>query len=210
MKFLALDTTKLKSYIFLINDGKKSVTVLEETRKVSENLLLEIDNLLLKNGLTLADIDIFGAVVGPGSFTGVRIGLATLKAFNNALNKKLIKLNAFEAFAEKIRNGILLLSSTKTAVYYAKIENAKIGDMGVAEIDKIDNIFAGEKCYIIEENLQNIEDAKFIKGYEQYIFAAFENKITAKEYVLDQDFAPLYLQLSQAELNLKRKENGGN
>ena len=205
MKFLALDTTKLKSYIFLNNEENKIVKVLEETRKVSENLLTEVDNLLSENDINIGDIDVFGAVVGPGSFTGVRIGLATLKAFNNALNKKLIKVNAFEAFGTKIQNGILILSSTKTSVYYAKFKAAQIMDMGVAEIDRLGEMFTSSKLYIIEENLKNIENAEFIDSYEEFIFAEFLNKINKKEFVSDQDFAPLYLQLSQAELNLKGK-----
>jgi len=210
MKFLALDTTKLKSYIFLINDNQKEVKVLEETRKVSENLLLEIDSLLSENGLTIADIDIFGAVVGPGSFTGVRIGLATLKAFNNALNKKLIKINAFEAFANIIKNGVLVLSSTKTSVYFAKIENSRILEMGVAEIDKLGDLLKNSKCYIIEESLKNILNAEFVNNYENVIISAFEDKIKKSDFTNDQDFAPLYLQVSQAELNLKRKNDGEN
>lgn len=210
MNFLALDTTKLKSYIFLNVNGKNTIKVLEETRKVSENLLVEVDNILSKNGLNLDDIDVFGAVVGPGSFTGVRIGLATLKAFNNALNKKLVKVDSFEAFAETIQNGVLILSSTKTAVYYAKFETSKIIDMGVAEIDKLNEVFKGNKLYIIEENLKNIENTEFIDNYETLVLKEFERKINEKEFVLDKDFAPLYLQLSQAELNLKRKADSGN
>lgn len=210
MNFLALDTTKLKSYIFLNANGKNTIKVLEETRKVSENLLVEVDNLLSKNGLNLNNIDVFGAVVGPGSFTGVRIGLATLKAFNNALNKKLVKVDSFEAFAETIQNGVLILSSTKTAVYYAKFATSKIIDRGVAEIDKLNEVFKGNKLYIIEENLKNIENTEFIDNYENLVLKEFERKINQKDFVLDQDFAPLYLQLSQAELNLKRKTDSGN
>ena len=207
MKFLALDTTKAKSYIFLINDNKREVRVLEETRKVSENLLLEIDKLLNDNNLKVSDIDIFGAVAGPGSFTGVRIGLATLKAFNSAVGKKLIKINSFEAFQEVIKDGILILFSTKTAVYYAEIINSNIVEMSVLDIDKIKERFEGKKLFIIEESLKEVVTADFIDDYEEKVLNCFENRIKTETFVSNNDFAPLYLQLSQAELNLKRNSN---
>ena len=83
MKFLGLDTSKSKTYIVLINDDKEIVKVLEETRKVSENLLVEIDSLLKSENIELNDIDYLGAITGPGSFTGIRIGMATIKAFSS-------------------------------------------------------------------------------------------------------------------------------
>ena len=59
----------------------------------SETLMPMIDGLLKKAGANLGDIDIFGACVGPGSFTGLRIGLTTIKTFCYTLNKPCFGVN---------------------------------------------------------------------------------------------------------------------
>ena len=59
----------------------------------SETLMLMIDSLLKKANAKLNDIDIFGACVGPGSFTGLRIGLTTIKTFCYTLNKPCFGVN---------------------------------------------------------------------------------------------------------------------
>lgn len=59
----------------------------------SETLMPMIDGLLKKAGVKLADIDLFGACIGPGSFTGLRIGLATVKAFCYCTDKPCFAVN---------------------------------------------------------------------------------------------------------------------
>ncbi|MDE7463800.1 MAG: tRNA (adenosine(37)-N6)-threonylcarbamoyltransferase complex dimerization subunit type 1 TsaB [Clostridiales bacterium] len=59
----------------------------------SEILLPMIDGLLSRAGVSLADVDIFGACVGPGSFTGLRIGLTTIKTFCYATGKPCFAVN---------------------------------------------------------------------------------------------------------------------
>ena len=207
MKFLGLDTSKSKTYIVLINDKKETIKVLQETRKVSENLLVEIDNLLKDEKLALNEIDYFGAITGPGSFTGIRIGMATIKAFACALNKRIIGLNAFEPYLEEIENGVMILSSTKTTCYYAEIKNNEILNMGVVDIGEILEKFINDKLYTLDECLLENFDAILLKDYENKLVRAFKNKISNGEFVTLNEFAPLYLQLSQAELNLKENKH---
>lgn len=59
----------------------------------SETLMPMIDGLLKRAAARLVDIDVFGACVGPGSFTGLRIGLATVKTFCYALGKQCFGVN---------------------------------------------------------------------------------------------------------------------
>jgi tRNA threonylcarbamoyladenosine biosynthesis protein TsaB len=65
----------------------------------SERLMTEIDHVLQQSGLTAHDIDIFGVAIGPGSFTGLRIGLSTAKGFSYATGKPIVSVPTLEAFA---------------------------------------------------------------------------------------------------------------
>ena len=79
--------------------------------------------------------------------------------------------------------------------------------MSVLDIDKIKERFEGRKLFIIEESLKEVVTAEFIDDYEEKVLNCFENRINTETFVSNNDFAPLYLQLSQAELNLKRDSN---
>ena len=59
----------------------------------SETLMPMIDGLLKRAGIALADVDLFGACIGPGSFTGLRIGLTTVKAFCYCTDKPCFAVN---------------------------------------------------------------------------------------------------------------------
>ncbi len=73
----------------------------EDIRKIrhSEKILVMIDSLLEISQIKIVDIDIFSCIYGPGTFTGVRIGLETIKAFSYSLQKKLIIFNNFDILA---------------------------------------------------------------------------------------------------------------
>lgn len=87
MKYLAIDTTCASLRVILGADGK-TYEYCEEGKKASEILLAAIDGLLEKAGLILADIDVYAVVTGPGSFTGIRIGINTVKTFAAVTGKK--------------------------------------------------------------------------------------------------------------------------
>ena len=129
MKVLIVDSSKKRANVQVITEDKVAGHTLDETEKHSENLLVRIDEVLNRVDLDLSDIDVYATVVGPGSFTGIRVGLSTIKAFNFVNNKKLVSLNAFEPFVSVARNGVVLLNSTRTSFYYAIIKNSKIIEM---------------------------------------------------------------------------------
>lgn len=67
--------------------------------KRSETLWSEVETLLAGLGLTIADMDAFAVCIGPGGFTGLRVGMAAAKGFAVALNRPIVGVNSLEAAA---------------------------------------------------------------------------------------------------------------
>ena len=81
MKILSIDTSsKICSTAILENDKVMAEINLDDGKTHSENLMPMVAEILSQNNLTLADIELIACCVGPGSFTGIRIGVASVKA----------------------------------------------------------------------------------------------------------------------------------
>lgn len=107
MNVIAINTSTNVTEIFLIKDSKITDELKWDSgRQLAKDLLLKIDELLKYNKLDLKKIDGYLAYLGPGSFTGLRIGISTLNALayvnnkpivgstsDNWLNDALLKLN---------------------------------------------------------------------------------------------------------------------
>ena len=85
-------------------------------------LLPQVDALLRNCGLTLAEMDGFAVTVGPGSFTGLRIGVATVKAWCDALDKPAVAVSSLDAMARAIdRPGLVcpIFDARRSQLYAA-------------------------------------------------------------------------------------------
>ena len=100
MKILAIETTGPKASVALINDNKK---ICEESSEKElshlQSLIPMIDNLLEKCESAISDVTHVAVSRGPGSFTGIRIGMATGKALAQALDIPMISVPTLRAFA---------------------------------------------------------------------------------------------------------------
>lgn len=82
MKILAIDTSSKNASVAITEDEKELIELNNSEEKThSQKLMPMIDEVLKKLDLSLDDIDLISCSLGPGSFTGVRIGIATAKAF---------------------------------------------------------------------------------------------------------------------------------
>src|SRR5881394_322195 len=102
MRVLAVDTSSERGSVCLTVDGD----VLGEIRlassvQYSERLFRSIEFLFQHLAFQLSEIDVFAAARGPGSFTGLRVGLAAMEAFAAAHNKRGAGISTFEALAWK-------------------------------------------------------------------------------------------------------------
>lgn len=104
MRVLAVDTTTPSGSVALIEDDRVLGEVgIESPATHSTRLLVSVDLLLKAQGLTIGDVDGFAVSPGPGSFTGLRIGLSTVKAFAFATGKPVAAVSSLLALASKHR-----------------------------------------------------------------------------------------------------------
>ncbi len=103
MIILAVDTSGPVCGVAIAEDDQvvyESAAVNKRTHSAS--LLPMIDEALRRTGLTVGDVDLFAAVTGPGSFTGVRIGVSTVKGMAHGAGKPCAGVNALQALAAGI------------------------------------------------------------------------------------------------------------
>jgi len=101
MKILAIDTSTMLGGIAITDDSLGLIAEVRLNVKSthSERLMTEIDHVLTQAGLTLSDMDVFAVAIGPGSFTGLRIGLSTVKGLSYATGKPIVSVPTLEALA---------------------------------------------------------------------------------------------------------------
>lgn len=122
MNMLALDTTSELGGVAIRSGGK---TIAEVSRHAPDGfahvLFPMIEEALAKSGVSLQDIDCFAAASGPGSFTGVRVGLSAVKGLAEALGKPAVGVSNLKA-----------LASTSTAPLRATVLDARRNQAYVA------------------------------------------------------------------------------
>ena len=124
MKILALDSSATVASVALCEDGRLLAEyTLNNGNTHSETLLPMIESLLSQFSMNVGDIDLFAASMGPGSFTGVRIGAATLKGLAFASGKPCVCVSTLEALAENLAafKGLIcpVMNARRSQVYTA-------------------------------------------------------------------------------------------
>ena len=128
MKILAIETaSKVCGVSLLENNNLIQEATIEDEYTHSVKLMPLIDNVLKKEKISIKDIDLFACDKGPGSFTGIRIGIATVKAFADATNKKVIGISSLESLAYYEKNDEIIcamLDAKNENVYYGFFKNS--------------------------------------------------------------------------------------
>ncbi len=100
MKCLALESSSMVAGAALMEEDRLVGEIRTHYKKNhSVRLLPMIDQLLTSCECTLREVDFFAANIGPGSFTGIRIGVGTVKGLAQALHKPVVSVNSLEALA---------------------------------------------------------------------------------------------------------------
>ena len=191
MNFLTIDTTKATAYVVAKINNVEYIETIDATQKHNETLLPTIDVLLQKANATLKDIDYFGVVTGPGSFTGIRVGISTIKAFCFALNKKAYTITNFETMYDTVENGVILIPCTHTSMYYCVVENHTAKEYGVI----LDSVALDRFA-----NVSNDID------FARLLLKTSIDKITKNKLIDSNEIETFYLELSQAEREANERE----
>ena len=100
MRIFAADTSSFPASVAVFEDGViLGEYAVRNKKKHSQNLMPMTERLLADIDMDISETDIFAVTVGPGSFTGLRIGISTVRAFAQALKKQVVGISTFEALA---------------------------------------------------------------------------------------------------------------
>ena len=128
MKILAVDTsTKTCSVALIDNLSLLAEQVLISTRTHSKHLMRMINEVVDLSGCRMSDIDAFAVTKGPGTFTGLRIGISTVKGLACALSKPVLGVSTLKALAMQLTSQTLIcsmLNAHRGEIYSARYRYA--------------------------------------------------------------------------------------
>ena len=146
MKILALDTSTLMATIAVIQDdiliGEFS---LNQDMSHSERLVPMIKEILDNLNLKIDDIDLYGVSTGPGSFTGLRIGVATVKGFAHLFDKPIVGVSTLEGLAFNLPHNeivVPMIDARRDRVYTGIYtwENGRIQTIMEPDVIEVDDL----------------------------------------------------------------------
>ena len=190
MLVLAADTSlPILSAALLRDAALLGCVALEGKGSRNEKLLPSIDWLLSESGVDRHDVDLFAVTRGPGSFTGVRIGLATMQGLALALDKPLCAMSTHEAIAPARGRATIVDDAGRGEFYVSKFED---GRELVAP-----HLAARAEGIVVAEYLQQHNVAAACARRAVEIVARGD----AERY---RDVTPIYVRLAEAEARLQK------
>lgn len=229
MKVLAIETsTMLGGVAIMDEEGLIAEIRLNVKTTHSERLMTAIDSALRLANLFIPDIDAFCISIGPGSFTGLRIGLSTVKGFAFATAKPIVTVPTLDAFAWSLPFSAYpvcpMLDARKKEVYTALYEWKEKGfikiipELSVKPEDIVKDIkgpviFIGEGARLYRDIIRSIKgtDAIFVPSYSDVPSPSVVAYLGLKK-ALKGDFAdpvtitPFYIRRSEAEIKAERQK----
>lgn len=228
MKILSIETAGKICAVALTEDNNLiREEILEDENTHSVKLMPLVDKLLKDTNTNINDIDLFACDIGPGSFTGIRIGVSTIKAFIDVTNKKAVGVTSLEVLAKNVaEDGIIcsLIDAKNSNAYCGLFERKENKYIQIEELkfDNINNIinlvknknkkiiFVGNGSIAYKDMIESeIEEAIVILDEEKNKLnarnigsIAFDKK---EEAVDTNNLKPVYLRKSSAERLLEEK-----
>lgn len=205
---LFLNTSSNYLSLCLYEDNKILASIHKQMdRDLSKETLFLLENMLKKEKLTPKDIDEIICVRGPGSFTGLRVGVTIAKTFAYFLNKKLYSISSLEVMALSAEADIKvpIIDARRGYVYgaiYDKDNNILLKERHIKleELQKIVATHQGKKAFISNDNF-DFETVPFKPNFENIITSKFKKEENSMIFV------PNYLKKTEAEEKLNDCKN---
>lgn len=204
MLILAIDTSGKTASCALLRDGALLDATEQDSVLDHSRLLLPLcQSLLERNGLTLDSVDLFASVIGPGSFTGVRIGTAAVKGFAWAQSKPCAGISSLLTMAE---------DAEQDGIYCCSLR-ARAGESFFAVFEKKDGTVTRLTEDAVASDEQMAETAAkhkagyFLRDCQRASGAAKAAWVLAQrgEIQTCHDIMPAYLRITQAERMRKER-----
>ena len=223
MKALAIDTAVSCIYIAAKCDENTVTLRLDIGMKQAEKLLPAIDYVLNQVGLSAKELDYMALTVGPGSFTGLRLGMSALKAIHLAYNIPVYAFSTLDVYAYDFsdsREKIISVIDAKKDRFYACVyaQGVRVSEPFDEEPSDIvkrlesaeayvaigaDSALFVEKMHEVSPNMQIRADKKNVVTTDA-LFLMAEEKIAKKEPPLQDYDGPFYIRKSEAEEKLPK------
>ncbi|MGL6105564.1 tRNA (adenosine(37)-N6)-threonylcarbamoyltransferase complex dimerization subunit type 1 TsaB [Romboutsia sp.] len=230
MKVLGIDTSSMAASVAVIEDNKLICEYTINTKKThSQKLMPMIENMLRISDIDVNEMDMIAVCEGPGSFTGLRIGMATAKAIAHVNNLPIVGVNSVELLAGNMdlcdKKICSILDAQRTQVYMGqyKLENEELVELkgvDVVEIEELieelknsneDWILVGEAVYKYEDKLKETNNIHIPASSHNVNRASSLCSIAIKKYNKNiaihdcYSINPMYVRKSQAEVQYDEK-----
>lgn len=226
MKILSVDTSAVCASV-AITEGEKIVSLCSTNAGLthSRTLLPMIDAALKNSETELSDIDLFACSAGPGSFTGIRIGVAAIKGLADGSGKKCLSVSTLEALAYNLLGQNVIACSVMDArcsqVYCAifDVSGNEVKRLTNDEALKIEDlkeklsafekevVFVGDGADICEKVLGFKAAAPLLKFQNAASVGICAYRNFSEDKLLSAaELMPVYLRLPQAERELRAKK----
>jgi len=225
MKILSIDTaSNLCTVAILENQTCIKELIVSDARNHSEKIMPLIEQILQETNLSLENIDLIVCDRGPGSFTGIRIGVGTALAFRDSLNINCVGISSLEALAyNEKRNGLIcsLIDAKNSNVYFGlyKLDNEylQIDNLDFKNIEDVISIlkqfetpitFVGDGAIINKDYIsQNLNNCIFCDNNNLSSYSLGVAGYNTYKKGIETSIMPLYLRKSQAERALEEKNH---
>ncbi len=230
MKILAIDSSAKSASVAVCENGRLiSECFVNAALTHSRTLMPMVDNALTQADMNISEIDVFCVNVGPGSFTGIRIGVAAVKGLAMCEDKPCAAVSTLESIAYNFTDDKCIVCAAMdarcnqvyTALFRCDGENIeRLCEDKAISIDDLcselsqynDKIYlAGDGAEICFKNFKDKLGNVILSGESRRYQRAFGVALAAEnnnEFIYSASLAPVYLRLPQAERELKiKKEN---
>ena len=222
MNILIIDTTALVLKVGILVDNKKFLVNLDNNQRHIENLIPKIKEGVLQRDKIIDNIDVILVNCGPGSFTGIRIGISTAIALGYSKKIEVYGFSSFDVYNFLLRdaNSIIIpvIDAKKNRYYCSFIRNTldELSILDISSYDIIDMIkkkysadcviFCGNDFSKIKSQIDKSDikyEWQFSNGYNAEQLSSFSTLYLQKNNLKYPE--PIYIRKSEAEIHLYEK-----
>lgn len=218
---LAIDSSSNRLILGIKYDGDKLVKKDELVEKSHGQMIIsKIQDLLKSSELEISSIDAIVVQTGPGSFTGLRIGIAAAKGIAVAFNIPVVSINLFEIASFKLRNDEksihVIVPFKKDQYFITSHKNRKYDKDCIKTIDnqQLIELIKSEPFAIFGVKFENdLKENELTDYSEELNYDSSDlinlglNKLNEGQFEDIINLEPLYIDKSQAEINFELKKN---